>query len=208
MDLRFFASKQSIKLPLFELCMSHWSIPGGRSTRNSTQFQNLSFNMAASGGSGVTASTVITETFIIDPFAGNISPGTTCGQKLFTEACSALDEADKLTASVENQHMVMEHILSIVQKFRWGPQVLAVNLSSNLTTAKSIITESHALSLVDLKVQAYKIWGGGPDNATTLPVNVVTNRRNLILTDLNVTAASMNQEKRAFYARVRSTIIC
>ena len=110
--------------------------------------------MAVSGGTGGTASTATIETFIIDPFADDINPGTTQGQKLFTEACSALNEADKLTASVENQHVVMEHIMSLVQKFRWGPQVLAVKLASDLTTTKSIITESHALSLEDFKVQA------------------------------------------------------
>ena len=163
--------------------------------------------MAVSGGTGGIASTATIETFIIDPFAGDINPGTTRGQKLFTEACSALNEADKLTASVENQHVVMEHIMSLVQKFRWGPQVLAVKLASDLTTTKSIITESHALSLEDFKVQAYKIWGGGLENASSIPVHSATNRCNLILTDLNVTAASTNQEKSIFYARVRSTMI-
>ena len=67
---------------------------------------------------------------------------------MFTEACSALDEADKITASVENQHTVMEHIMSLVQKFRWGPQILAVKLASVLMITKSIITECHALSPV------------------------------------------------------------
>ena len=90
--------------------------------------------MAAPGGTGGTAATAATATFIIDPFAGDINPGTTRGQKLFTEAYSALDEADKLTASIENQHVVMEHIMSLVQKFCWGPQVLAVKLASDLTT--------------------------------------------------------------------------
>ena len=66
--------------------------------------------MAAFGGTGGTVATAATETFIIDSFAGDINPGTTRGQKLFTEACSALDKGDKLTASIANQHAVMEHI--------------------------------------------------------------------------------------------------
>ena len=82
--------------------MSYWSIPGERTTRNSTQFQNLSLSMAASRGTRGATITATTETFIIDPFAGNINPGTTRGQKQFTKACSALDEADKPTASVVN----------------------------------------------------------------------------------------------------------
>ena len=63
------------------------------------------------------------------------------------------------------------------------------------------------MSLEDFKVRAYKIWGGGADNATAIPVNPATTRTDLILTDLNVTAASSAQEKAIFYARVRSTII-
>ena len=126
---------------------------------------------------------------------------------MFTEACSTLDEADKLTASIANQHVIMEHITLLVQKFRWGPQVLAVKLVSNLTTTKSLITESHALSIENLKVQAYKIWGGGVDTATSIPLNAALNRHNLLLTDLNVTSASTNQEKQNFYARLRSTMI-
>ena len=116
--------------------------------------------MAAPGGIGGNAVNAATETFIIDPFAGNINLGTTRGQKLFTEACSALDEADKLMASIANQHAVMEHIMLLVQKFRWGPQVLAVKPVSDLTKTKRLTTESFLLTLEDLKVQAYKIWGG------------------------------------------------
>ena len=74
--------------------------------------------MAVPGGTGGTVLTAITETFIIDTFVGDINSGTTRRQKLFTETCSTLDEADKLMASVVNQHVVMEYIMSLVQKFR------------------------------------------------------------------------------------------
>ena len=146
--------------------MSYWLIPGRQTTGNwrqnitdlNRQFQSLNLRMATPGRTGGFAVIAATETFIIDPFVGNINPGTTRGQKLFKETCSALDEADILTASIANQHAVMEHIMSLVQKFRWGPQVLAVSLVSDLTKTKSLITESFALSVEDLKVQAYKIW--------------------------------------------------
>ena len=61
--------------------------------------------MAASGGTGSAAATAAaTETFIIDPFAGDINPGTTRGQKLFTEACSALDEAHSKSKDEVQKH--------------------------------------------------------------------------------------------------------
>lgn len=195
--------------------MSYWSAPGRRATQNlgqnttdrNRQFENLNLIMAAPGGIGGNAVDAAAETFIIGPFAGNINPGTTRGQKLFTEACSALDEADRLTASIANQHAVMEHIMSLVQKFRWGPQVLAVRPVSGLTKTRSLIAESFSLTLEDLKVHAYKIWGGGDNAATSIPLIAATDRRDLILTEINVTAASTDEEKQIFYGRVRSTMI-
>ena len=182
-------------------CMSYWSNPGRRTTNNSNQFQNFRITM-----SGSTATTQ-PESFVIDPFAADINPGTTKGQKLFIEACAQVDEDKRVTASVEEQHKTMKLILSLVQRFRWGEQVLAVKLASDLTTTKSLLTESHALTIEDVKVQAYKIWGGGADAATAIPVNQTTQRRDLILTDITVTSTSTAAEKKIFYARVRSTMI-
>ena len=156
--------------------------------------------------SGSTANTQ-PESFVIDPFAADINPGTTRGQKLFIEACAQVEEEKRVTASVENQHATMKTIASLVQRFRWGEQVLAVRLASDLNVTKSLLTESHSLTIDDFKVQAYKIWGGGVDTAMEVPVNATTQRRDLILTDLPVTATSTDSIKKIFYARVRSTMI-
>ena len=78
---------------------------------------------------------------------------------------------------------------------------------SDLTTTKSLLTESHALTIEDLKVQAYKIWGGGAVAATEVLVNPATQRCDLVLTDITVTTTSTDAEKKIFYARVRSTMI-
>ena len=69
--------------------------------------------------SGSTANTQ-PESFVIDPFAADINPGTTKGQKKFIEACAQVDEEKRVTASVENQHKTMKTITSLVQRFRWG----------------------------------------------------------------------------------------
>ena len=98
------------------------------------------------------------EQSIIDPFAADINPGTIRGQKLFTEACAALEDSKKLSASVQNQHVIMQKIISLALKFRWGPQIYAVPLASDLSITKSILTENHDLSIDDFKLQAYKVW--------------------------------------------------
>ena len=156
--------------------------------------------------SGITANTQ-PESFVIDPFAADINPGTTRGQKLFIEVCAQVDEDKRVTASVKNQHTTMKLILSLAQRFRWGEQVIAVWPISDLNTTKSLLTESHALTIDDLKVQAYKIWGKGASTATEVSVNTTTQRCDLVLTDIAVTASSTGDEKKVFYARVRSTMI-
>ena len=107
--------------------------------------------------SGSTA-TMQPKSFVIDPFAADINPGTTRGQKLLIEAWAQVDEEKGVTASVENQHTTMKVITSLVQRFRWGEQVLAVRPVSDLTVTKSLLTESHALTIDDFKGQAYNCW--------------------------------------------------
>ena len=146
---------------------------------------------------GITANTQ-PESFVIDPFAMDINPGTTRGQKLFIEECAQVDEDKRVTASLENQHTTMKLILSLVQRFCWGEQVITVQPVSDLNTTKSLLTESHALTIDNLKVQAYKIWGGGASTATEVPVNTIIQRRNLVLTDIAVTASSTDDKRRFF----------
>ena len=91
-------------------CMSYWSNPGRRTTNNSNQFQFQNFRSTMSGPAAITQP----ESFVIDPFATDINPGTTKGQKLFIEACAQVDEDKRVTASVEEQHKTMKLILSLV----------------------------------------------------------------------------------------------
>ena len=92
----------------------------------------------------------------------------------------------------------MELITSLVQKLRWGPQVLAVKLAKDLGITKSIFTQSHALSVNDFKLQTYKIQGGGHQNDVAIPVDVAANHQDLTLTDLNVTVSSSDDDKFIF----------
>ena len=57
------------------------------------------------------AAQAVSEQFIIDTFVADINPGTTRGQKLFIEACTPLDDTKKLSASVENFQVVLQHML-------------------------------------------------------------------------------------------------
>ena len=187
--------------------MSHWETPGRRTTNNSNQILSQQFQILQMSGTAAGSTATQSESFVIDPFAGDINPGTTRGQKLFIEACTQVKEAKRVTASIENQHETMQRVTSLVQRFRWGQQVLAVKTVSNLTVTRSLLTESHNLSLQDFKVQAYKIWGGGASAATEIPLNATTQRHDLILTDITVNDTSTDAEKAVFFAQVPSTMI-
>ena len=198
---------------------SYWDRPGRRITSNSSNLDqpadlppNPDMTVSPSpggggGGNGPPATPAHVEQFAIDPFAADINPGTTRGQKLFTEACTPLEEAKKLTASVANQITIIQHIENLIQKFRWGHQVLAVRTKADLTRTKNTLHENHQLKLDDFKLQAYKIWGGGNELDTSIPVNSVTGKVDLILFEINVTMSSTNEEKSVFFDRVRSTMI-
>ena len=95
---------------------SYWEEPGTRRTNNSSQSrqpanfppsEEMAVSPSPPGPGSNTASATgaaqaVPEQFIIDPFAADINPGTTRGQKLFIEACTPLDDTKKLSASVEN----------------------------------------------------------------------------------------------------------
>ena len=188
----------------------YWDTPGNRRTNNSSQ-RNQSVNhlpiLDMTVNNNTTASAIPSDPYIIDPFAADINPGSAKGQKLFVEACAPVEESKKMTANIENQHLIMARITSLVQRFRWGQQVLAIRLASDQSAAKSMLTENHDISIKDLKLQAYKIWGGGADTATEIPVVQSSGRRDLVLTDLNITSTSSADDKKVFHARVRSTMI-
>ena len=159
---------------------------------------------SSGGGNGPPAAP---EQFVIDPFAADINPGTTRGQKLFIEACTPLEDAKKISASVETAHTVIRRITGLAQKIRWGTQVVAVKLQYDLTETKSLLTENHDLTIDDFKLQAYKIWGGGNELDTFIPVSSTTGREEMELVEISITPTSSDDEKKIFFARVRSTMI-
>ena len=113
--------------------------------------------MTNGNGSGSVAPAVVPEEFIINPFAGNINPGSTRGTKLFLEATEPIDDPTKrLTATAENQHTVVAYIQRNANRFHWGLIVTAINVtddSGNLT-AKSLLTSSQDIPLKSCILQA------------------------------------------------------
>ena len=65
--------------------------------------------------------------YVISPFEDNINPGDPKGLKLYLQETKDIDkEADKLDISVSNAKDIIDHFLSIANKYGWGRLELMV----------------------------------------------------------------------------------
>ena len=145
---------------------------------------------------------VMVETFITDPFQGNINPGTDAGAKLFNKATTDRDSADKMDCSQDNVTDIVDNFTSDSIKFCWGKSVNAVPILDNPVDpadTKNIFKESSDLKLEHLQKQARKVWGV----RNTAYIQAVA-------TPLAVEAidpGQVNADRETFYQRTRSKMI-
>ena len=65
--------------------------------------------------------------YVISPFEDNINPGDPKGLKLYLQETKDIDkEADKWDISVSNAKDIIDHFLSIANKYGWGRLELMV----------------------------------------------------------------------------------
>ena len=59
--------------------------------------------------------------YVLIPFKGSINPGDPQGIKNYLQATNVIDkEADKLDISVSNDKDIIDHFLSLANKYYWG----------------------------------------------------------------------------------------
>ena len=59
--------------------------------------------------------------FVLSPIEGKISPGYPTGIKLYLQETNEIDkETGKLDMSVSNAKYIVDHFLSLANKFGWG----------------------------------------------------------------------------------------
>ena len=69
--------------------------------------------------------------YVLAPFEGNINPGDPRGTKLYLRSTTDLDkESDMLYISVSNAKDIIDHFLSISNKYVWVRLVFMVDTSA------------------------------------------------------------------------------
>ena len=57
------------------------------------------------------------ELFIVDPFQGNINPGTSASHTLFNQATKCLKQLKRINATLGNAKQVRSHLEALASKF-------------------------------------------------------------------------------------------
>ena len=134
------------------------------------------------------------EIFILDPYYGNINPGTSAGRTLFNNATKDLETNKRLNATIENAKKVLVHLEDLATKFGWGELVNLVE--DNDGKRRSILRESKLLTIENVQNQALTYLTD--DDVTHVPDDK-------IMSDLD--PENDEYDKTKFYARVRSKMI-
>ena len=142
--------------------------------------------------------TVVMATYISDPFEGNINPGESNGQKLFTLATAERSKDSKIVISQENVASVMNLLRQDSNSFGWS--ILTGCISDPAGKMFSILENSHLLTLDLVKKQATRTFSDlNFDLNLDVPDPMVTS-------DINPASGDAT-DLMMFYRRSRSRMI-
>jgi len=96
--------------------------------------------------------------FVVDPFKGNINPGTSEGSKLYTKATATIDDDEKFDLNIENAQKFLDHMTRDTNKFGWRILVRMVQTGPN-DHKNILIDHEDSITTKDIKRQTYKTWG-------------------------------------------------
>ena len=134
------------------------------------------------------------ETFSLHPYSENINPSTVEGRKLYLAATKELGKDERISVSIENGHIVKNHLETLSSKYSWGLLVSKVPDSNG--NLKDIIKNYKNLTCEDVLAFNNTYLGNGLNEAP--PADRI----------MQTLDPANNQEYRAmFYKRVRSKMI-
>ena len=93
-------------------------------------------------------------TYSLNPFLGEINPGTTEGEKLYTKAIEA--PKTLLAINQKNASDIKDRYEKHARNFGWGPLVGSIRIVGGVD--KSILTEAREITLEDVQKHARTTW--------------------------------------------------
>ena len=137
-------------------------------------------------------------TFVEDPFEGNINPGESNGQKLFTMATAERPKDSKITVSQSEVVNVMNLFRRDSNSFGWG--ILTSCIESLDGVKHSILENYHSLTLDLVKKQAVRTF-------SDLSFALVDDVPDPMVTSIIDPASGARDHVSMFYRRSRSRMI-
>ena len=99
-----------------------------------------------------------TETFVADPYQGNINPGSSDGAKLYKTATEALPDGKKIEIILKNSHQLLRQLIDDANRFGWVDLFFGIPKDDQGGTL-SLDTDSQKITKEMILKQAYKTWG-------------------------------------------------
>ena len=134
-------------------------------------------------------------TFIINPFHGEINPGTEAGAKLYNKAIEAPE--DKLTIQQKNANDIQSQFETDASKFGWGNLIGNVSINAGDDT-RNILVNTREITLEMVQKHARTTWGELLAFNDPLPDDFAVRA---------IDPATHAPQRPHFYRRVRSTMI-
>ena len=137
------------------------------------------------------------EIFAVDPYDGNINPGSSEGAKLYMKATAPMKDEDKFSINIDTSHKFLEAMTRDTNNFGWSSLVRTIQTGPN--EFKNLLRDHKNITMEDMKRQAYKTWG---NHSATFADQVPDNF------DMeNIDPAQNNNHRNPFYRRVKSRMI-
>ena len=69
--------------------------------------------------------------YVLSPFEGNIDPGYPTGIKLYLQSTKDINkETDKINITVSNEKVIVDHFITLANKYGWGRLVFMVGTTT------------------------------------------------------------------------------
>ena len=137
--------------------------------------------------------------FVMNPYLGDVNPGTTEGLKLYNKSIEARSE--KIEINQENARDIQTIFEKDSSDFGWGPAISSVQID-NLTppTTKSLLSKAREINLTMMQKLARRTWGNLTGLTWTDPLPAA-------LTVFDIDPAAQATQRPQFFRRIRSVMI-
>ena len=93
--------------------------------------------------------------FVLNPFLGDINPGTDGGAKLYSKVTAKRDE--KLQVSQKNSKDILQAFVKDASNYGWGPLIGAIQVDAAGTT-RNILTDSRRMTVEMVQKASRRTW--------------------------------------------------